>query len=194
MTQPMMELQSMAESPTMGFQGSLGPRELFQELTQTPSQSNRAYQLAPKTNQHQQQTPEINLNMQNSQKEVGEKLVRYICAECGSPFTHPVSLKNHKVTAHMTQLRGTGFKCDQCPHDLYFNTNKRLLRHMGQFHTKHNPFRCKECPFSSSAEDIMEVHVEEIHRNSRNHLCFCGFATSQRGFYDYHIKCCSFIQ
>ena len=123
------------------------------------------------------------------------------CNKCTFKTIDKEAFKEHFNKAHLPFRKQNvkppaegGIKCDQCPHDLYFNTNKRLLRHMGQFHTKHNPFRCKECPFSSSAEDIMEVHVEEIHRNSRNHLCFCGFATSQRGFYDYHIKCCSFIQ
>ena len=152
------------------------PEQLKEEVNTDSSHLNVAFSKEKSLAINSQNTPSVK---------------SYICAECGYAAAQKGNLKRHKESEHM---RGKHFNCDQCAPETYFNSSKSLLLHITNCHSRYNQFKCEECSFSSHREDVLEAHIKEVHKTPRSHLCFCGYAASQKGLLDHHLKYCTFIQ
>nr|XP_025040864.1 zinc finger protein 251-like isoform X2 [Pelodiscus sinensis] len=105
----------------------------------------------------------------------------YKCFDCGSLFSYPSVLNNHR-RIHTGERP---FKCLECGKS--FNHNSNLITHQ-KVHTGERPYKCLDCGISFSYRSVFLKH-RRIHTGERPYKCLeCGKSYRRSSYLSTHQR------
>ncbi|CAK1547281.1 unnamed protein product [Leptosia nina] len=125
----------------------------------------------------------------------------WVCSKCNKDFLDETLLKMHDCTSLNSEPlkveRNSIFLCDICGKTAKSNAN--LLVHIGRTmdllrvhkrtHLTDKPFKCPQCPKTTTTSSNLRKHINRIHTKTRPHKCsYCEKAFSSKPCVNKHIK------
>lgn len=97
----------------------------------------------------------------------------YHCKFCDNTFLAKVTLQNHMLRAHETEMhysdkQAISYDCKFC--DKQFVLPSTLDTHM-KTHTEERNFACNECNDRFRSEKNLQKHINLVHRKNKPHAC-----------------------
>ena len=156
-------------------------------------------------------------NIKKHIKGVHEKLRKYVCQECKYAFYQKSNLTNHLLSVHnfgdklkcqecpyetplkynlKLHIRRVHEKikdhfCGECREQCDYTASQKskLTHHMVSAHKSGDrQFRCDQCPYTSTIQQIVNKHIKVVHDKIREYACTeCNYATSKMSYLTRHL-------
>ena len=109
-------------------------------------------------------------NLNKHIKAVHDRIKNHACEECNYTASCKGSMDKHIRRVH---IRIKNHVCEEC--DFAAIENNELRRHKLNIHNtgenKLKKFKCGQCPYTTAHKGRLEVHINGVHKNIRNHVC-----------------------